>query len=186
VIALLLIAAFQDKEHFPLEKGMRWTYAVGDAETEMTIKGKAKVGEIECVKVETASGAASSTEFFSVDDKGVMLRKIESWQNETLGEREPEPAIPRLKFGTKKGESWEWKGAVAGQAQSAKYVNEGEEEIEVPAGKYTCLRIRTVAEAAGGKYTIDRWFAKGVGMVKTVVKMGEREQKTELKKFEKP
>jgi len=183
VIVLLAALLAQDKEWFPVEKGTTWTYIVGANELTLTARGAGKAGDIECVKLEWSSGGADSqTEFFQVDDKGVSLLKVETWRNETQGEMAQEPAIPRLRFSTKKGESWEW--AAKDGKSKATYTNAGEEEITVAAGKFMCIKIHCDAGNEQGKYTVDRWYAKGIGVVKQVLSLNNETR--ELKKFEKP
>jgi hypothetical protein len=187
VIVALAFILLQDKDWFPVQKGTAWTYVEGTAEVRVVSRGTVKVGDIECWKLENEIGQSDSrTEYYAIDDKGVSLHRIEMWQQEQLFESVPEPAIPRLKFGLKKGETWEWKGTSAGRGEKAKYTIEGEAEIEVAAGKYACVKVLTEAETDQGKYTVERWYAKGVGVVKQVIKMGDREVKRELKKYEKP
>jgi hypothetical protein len=52
----------------------------------------------------------------------------------------------------------------------------GEEELEVPAGKFRCIRIESEFVFNGASYTRTRWRAPRCGMVKEVVvgKDGER------------
>jgi hypothetical protein len=185
--ALLVALALQEitKEHFPVGKGTRWTYQAGEEEVVTTSKGTEKVGDVECVKLTSDNGPSTASEWFQVDAAGVTLRKLEQWRNERLAESAPQPPILRLKFGAKKGESWEWKGEAGAGGQRATYTHAGEEAIEVPAGKYTCVKIKVDAESPQGKYTVERWFAKEVGLVKQVIAMGERTATTELKAFEK-
>jgi hypothetical protein len=70
-----------------------------------------------------------------------------------------------------KGKSWKFEGTVGGTKVNQHYEIAGEEEIEVPAGKFHAWRIHC-EQTAPAPATIDRWFVPGTGFVKvaTVVK----------------
>jgi hypothetical protein len=57
----------------------------------------------------------------------------------------------------------------------------GEEVVEVPAGKFTAVRVDSVYSADGEESTMSRWFAPNVGLVKMVHGGGSRT--TVLKSF---
>lgn len=179
MIAALMLAGLlvQDAEWFPVEKGTTWTYQVDGAELKVTAREKEKVGDVECVRIERAAGADATSEWYEVSKEGVLLHKLEVWRNEQRQENQPAPPVLRLKFGLKKGESWDWKGEAG---QKATYTHDGEEEIEVPAGKLACVKIRCEAENPQGAYRIDRWYAKGIGVVKEVFTIDGRSRVTEL------
>jgi hypothetical protein len=70
-----------------------------------------------------------------------------------------------------KGKSWKFEGTIGGTKVNQHYEIAGEEEIEVPAGKFHAWRIHC-EQTAPAPATIDRWFVPGTGFVKvaTVVK----------------
>ena len=72
----------------------------------------------------------------------------------------------RLPF--KKGETWEAAHKLDGETYPTKYTAAGEEEVEVPAGKFRCLRIESEYVFKGATCTRTCWMAPRCGMVKKV------------------
>ncbi|MBI2900421.1 MAG: hypothetical protein HYY17_09555 [Planctomycetes bacterium] len=178
ILAVAVLSAADEKDFFPVKAGAKWTYAAGEEEVTVTVEGPAKVGEKECHVFKREWKGGSSKEFFSVTDQGVFLVRLEADRNTEF----PDNPVPRMKFGTKKGETWTWKF----EQQEGTYENQGEEEIEVPAGKFKAWKIHVVAQAGEMKYVTTRWFAAGVGLVREEMKRGDQTRITELKKFELP
>jgi len=74
-----------------------------------------------------------------------------------------------LRLPAKKGETWETAHTHEGEAVTVKYTVGGEEEVEVPAGKFRCIRIESecVFKEVNDKRTL--WWAPRCGMVKGVL-----------------
>ncbi len=60
------------------------------------------------------------------------------------------------------GARWTWSGTSKGVSLDAESVLEGLEKIKVPAGEFTCLRIRRRV----GPSTLLHWYAEGRGLVR--------------------
>lgn len=177
LLGLLLVAGLaDDKDFFPTKKGTKWIYTAGDMEITVSVDGTEKVGDVECSILKREFPDTTTREFYSVTEKGVSLHKIEAQQTMEFKDN----AIPRVRFGTKKGDTWEWKA----EGQEGKYENAGEEEITVPAGKYKTLKIVVNAKGGGSEYKITRWYASGVGLIKEESVRGDQSFVMELKKFE--
>src|SRR5436189_1446488 len=80
---------------------------------------------------------------------------------------------PQLMLSTplKTGAGWNFDGTIANTKVKQHYEITGEEEVDVPAGKFQAWRIHC-EQTAPAPATIDRWFVPGIGFVKvaTVVK----------------
>ena len=63
------------------------------------------------------------------------------------------------------GTRWKFDGAIGGTSVIQNYEITGEEDVEVPAGKFHAWRIRC-EQTAPTTATIDRWFVPGIGFVK--------------------
>ena len=63
------------------------------------------------------------------------------------------------------GTSWKFDGAIGDTKVSQNYEITGEEEIEVPAGKFRAWRIHC-EQTSPTTATIDRWFVPGTGFVR--------------------
>jgi hypothetical protein len=70
-----------------------------------------------------------------------------------------------------KGTRWKFDGTIGQTKVNQNYEISGEEDVEVPAGKFHAWRIHC-EQTAPAPATIDRWFVPGTGFVKvaTVVK----------------
>jgi hypothetical protein len=70
-----------------------------------------------------------------------------------------------------KGKRWKFDGTVADKKVIQEYEISGEEDVDVPAGKFHAWRIHC-EQTSPATATIDRWFVPGTGFVKvaTVVK----------------
>jgi len=102
-------------------------------------------------------------------------RTSEPWRNEASdkgvwkvaegdGVFESPKCVVRLPF--HKGDTWETPYWFHGERITAKYTSAGEEDVEVPAGKFRCLRIEAKSLVSGDTWTETRWMAPRVGMVK--------------------
>ena len=80
---------------------------------------------------------------------------------------------PQLMLSTplKTGAGWNFDGTIANTKVKQRYEITGEEEVDVPAGKFHAWRIHC-EQTSPAPATIDRWFVPGSGFVKveTVVK----------------
>jgi hypothetical protein len=82
-------------------------------------------------------------------------------------------APPQIMLATplKTGGSWNFDGTIAGTRVNQRYEIAGEEDVDLPAGKFHAWRIHC-EQTLPAPATIDRWFVPGTGFVKveTVVK----------------
>jgi hypothetical protein len=105
-----------------------------------------------------------------------------SWLS--AGNRDYNSPSRQLKLPIKAGETWEWQAEdPADKAIKMSYRTIGEEEIEVPAGKFRAVRVEATAELDGKSVKSTDWYAPAVGCVKTIAKIGERETVITLREF---
>src|SRR5438105_2068905 len=94
------------------------------------------------------------------------------------------PPQQLLKGPLRSGTTWDFNGTIGDTKVSQRYEILGEEDVDVPAGKFHAWRIHC-EQALPTSGTIDRWFVPGTGFVKveTAVKgaSGSLLQKTSLK-----
>jgi hypothetical protein len=91
-----------------------------------------------------------------------------------------DPPVPLLRPPAKVGGTWEWDRPGA----RSRYMLAGEEEVQVPGGKFKAVRIDV--ERVDGKAMRQSavWYAPGVGVVKQVFyNPGRDDQVQELKSF---
>jgi len=109
------------------------------------------------------------------DDKGAVVKL--------------NPPQKMLAMPLKTGTIWNFDGTIGETKVNQRYEIAGEEDVDVPAGKFHAWRIHC-DQTLPGPATIDRWFVPGTGFVKveTTVKgpSGGVLQKTSLKLKEPP
>ena len=164
-----------DAAYFPLKVGYKWTYVVKENDKEIERKsevtGTEMVGDVECFVVKNPKG----TEYCAVDKEGVKMYKT--------GSKVFNPPLLWLKFPLKKGSEWSY---TLPNGLKSNLKNEGEEEIEVPAGKMKCWKISVVGLIGSEKVVEwEVWFARDIGFVKMSDKTGGVETVSELKSFSK-
>lgn len=169
-VLLLFVGAADDKNLFPVKTGSKWVYVAHGHESTVTVEGTEKKGDQELTVLRREAGDKSVKEFYAVTEKGVYF----------VPQGLDDNPVPRLKFGTKKGDTWTWKH----EQQEGTYENQGEEEIEVPAGKFKAIKIHVTAKAGENEYEVTRWYASGVGVVKEETFRDDETWTLELKSFE--
>jgi hypothetical protein len=63
------------------------------------------------------------------------------------------------------------------------YTVRGEEEVEVPAGKFKAVRVDAVLDDPAVPAPVTSWYAPGVGLVRSVSKIGKDDRVQVLKSF---
>lgn len=171
-------------DYYPLKEGKSWEYRIDKSQTRNIENFAARdLDGIEVVpqKIESSGGTAFS--FMAKDKNGIY-----TYAYQAPSETEPE-VLPEadyiLKNPLKPGKSWEKSASIQLLLESIPYsmlylVKSKKETVTVPAGTFeNCLLIKGsgLAQADKGalgiiKITVteDRWFAPGVGLVKSVRK----------------
>jgi hypothetical protein len=100
------------------------------------------------------------------------------------------PPIPLLKLPHKRDAKGDFKTTFNRDSKGQKsgmmtggMTAHGPEEIEVPAGKYRCIRVEWRYEVDGANEQCTTWFAPGVGEVKRVSDDGQNRSVRVLKSF---
>lgn len=100
-----------------------------------------------------------------------------------MGRKELDPPKEVLRSSARKGDGWKWEGT----SGTHNFTYGGEEDVEVPAGKFKAIRIDE--ENKLGKLTvhIKNWYAPNVGLVKQIqTALGETTCVVELKSITQP
>ncbi len=103
-----------------------------------------------------------------------------------FGGRAIDPPSPLLRLPAEAGDTWKWEAAKKEGAptQRTTFKLIGQEEIEVPAGKFKVLRVEQITELNGKSTRCEEWYAPRVGLVKKVFHhLGATKQVQELKSF---
>ncbi len=118
-----------------------------------------------------------SYENITVKKDGVYRLSFES--------NKAEPPVKFLTLPPKDGESWKIDSKIGKETLKGTFKIGEDKKVKVPAGEYeTIYTTSDDLDANGMKVTFKTYFAKKVGMVKQVIKIGPQEVVIELEKFE--
>lgn len=132
------------------------------------IEGTENIDGKELLKFEMhRAGVITNTDLLTVDEQGVLCWARINLDGELVKFSPPQPmiAIP-----LKRGASWNFEGQAGDLKVRQHYEVTGEEDVQVPAGKFHAFRIRS-EQTSPSPMTIDRWFVAGTGIVKDVTTM---------------
>jgi|GEM_PF-1453050 len=130
-----------------------WVLEVTDARQ----KGVALIVTIRGTKGEGTPGSFQ----YEVSTKGVFKVATED------AVLEPPECFLRLPF--KKGDTWETTRTQDGETYTTKYTVGDQEEVEVRAVKFRCVRLESKFVFKGVSCTVTDWMAPRCGMVKEVL-----------------
>jgi len=181
----------------PLPKGadsspLYFPTAVGATAVYRTTIGDLKMenGTFRVTKVErTRDGVRVNIERGSIGKPAVLDLMDVSANSLTLvqyGNQSVDPPRPLLRLAAKAGDTWDWEAAPVEGFQSRKYKFKviGDEEVEVPAGKFKAILVEHETEVNGKNAKFEEWYAPKVGLVKKVYHhLGATKQVMELKSF---
>lgn len=175
----------------PVPKGteakLYYPTAVGAKRVMTLTAGKHTSEDAETVsRVEVKDGVYRVTVDLHTDGHRTTPGYVYEVSADGLGRRSSEEvkentANPLLRLTVDVGESW-----VARQDGSEHYatLTRGkEEEIEVPAGKFTAIRVDVVITRGKDTNRVTQWYAAGVGLVMESAQRGELTITRELKEF---
>jgi hypothetical protein len=175
VAAVLALVPLQE-DYFPLDPGTAWSYETSTGKTHVQrVMGLEKVGPTVCVvkqhgETEQFWLAAGKEGVFVHRAKGVTFEK----------------PLQLFKFPLTKGESWQGEARSSSGSVLYRFRSVGEEEIEVPAGKYKAFRVDWTIEQGAAGTVGSTWLARSVGMVKQTYRAGQAESVLQLATFERP
>jgi hypothetical protein len=169
----------------PIAPGMTWRYSmiqevdhgitVPDAKPDpdgkirapvvYRIEGTENVDGKELLKFEMhRAGVITNSDLLTVDERGVFCGARINLDGELIKFNPPQPVIA---IPLKRGARWNFDGQTGDLKIRQHYEVTGEEDIQVPAGKFHAFRIRG-EQTSPSPLTIDRWFVAGTGIVKDV------------------
>jgi hypothetical protein len=132
------------------------------------------------------AGVITNTDLLTVNEHGINCWARTNLDGELVKFNPPQTMIAAP---LKKGASWDFNGQAGELKVDQHYAVVGEEDINVPAGRFHAFRIYG-EQTSPSKMTIDRWFASGIGIVKDVTAMraanGDLLQRISLELMERP
>lgn len=186
VLAIAAVAFLLDDNAEPFYKfkaGTFWTFeatkkpAKGPKMSKLEFKVvKEEEGKIELESKAHRDGSEPQVESlrWAVKDGILTWSEIRSGEEKTT--------MQLYKLGSKKGDTWEWAITEGGKAKSTHL---GREEVKVAAGTYKdALHVQFEMVDGPVKFTMEIYFAAGVGPVKVIGGSTDEDRTTlELKEF---
>lgn len=159
--------------YFATNKGDRGVYRVTAGQIESVTAEVVTVAKKEGTEVLVTIGLEAEGKLTPYAKKRVSAKGI--FLLSTSGGRyDPPPCL--LKLPAKPGESW-------CHRDQSKMTLVGEEGVEVPAGTFKALRVDTAVNADDMEYEFTSWYAPGIGVIKSVERLGDHERVTLLMEF---
>jgi len=182
------LAAMYGSQLIPTADGTAWRYnmteeignglnirsAKSDADGKIRvpvlyrIEGTENVDGRDLLKFEMhRASVITNTDLLAVDEHGITCWARINLDGQLTKLNPPQTMITAP---LKKGAGWDFNGQAGELKVQQHYDVIGEEEIEVPAGKFHAFHIHGEQTSPNGM-TIDRWFASGIGIIKDVTTM---------------
>jgi hypothetical protein len=170
-------SAPQDSPYYPLQVGTTWVFRGPDHQRVMRVARHEVVDGTPCAFVETLRDDKV------IEDNDVCVKADGIYLLTADGEKLSAP-LPILKLPPRRGTTWRVNFNKGGKRSQGVYVL-GNEEVEVPAGKFHTVTLKgEILEGTTRTLAFTYWFAPGVGMVKQLLKTGNRQTEYDLEKFE--
>jgi len=113
------------------------------------------------------AGVVTNTDLLAINEQGIICWARINLDGQFIKFNPPQTMIANP---LRKGARWDFNGQAGELTVRQHYDVVGEEDIEVPAGKFHAVHIHG-EQTSPSRMTIDRWFASGVGIVKDVTTM---------------
>jgi hypothetical protein len=165
--------------YYPLQVGDAWTYKTSTGKFTLKVAKFEKVGNDMCARVEmTGDNTPPTWEHVAVRSDGVYRY--------SFGDKRPDKPVCFLKLPPKKGETWEVDVKANGESLKGTFKSDEAKGVKVPANTYDDVITSSSEDldAAGLKISCTFYFAKGVGLIKQVMKVNNQEIVVELEKYE--
>jgi hypothetical protein len=164
--------------YYPMQVGNQWHYRVGVGDNFVN-------STYRITKLDTFDGQSLARLEALVSGNVVAREHLRQTENGIFRYRnndmEISPPLILFKYPLKD----KWDGTVKVGKDTATYTCESKAaEVEVPAGKYSAIRVNLRIATKGQEITTSYWFAQNVGIVKQTVDAGGVSAIMELEKFE--
>jgi hypothetical protein len=157
--------------YHPIQVGAKWVYQ--DGQEDLTLVATA-VDQKDGAKVVTVARVAGDKQVphykMAVSEKGLYILQ--------MSQLDFDPPMCRLKFPHKPGDTWEVNvpGRPNFRELKCTVTVHPPAAVEVPAGKYTAIRVEWDGTDSGMPRRMTEWYAPGVGLVKRVTDAPKGEQ----------
>lgn len=165
----------RESPYFPLQVGHEWTYRMREQRVTVRVVKSEVIDRVLCARLETKTGNKILTENVAMQDDGVCRFSADG--------SAITPPLCFFKPDAKTGSTWK-NAAVMNSLPIEATFTAGEAKVTVPAGNFQTRTATTTDFRLGQeRLAVTYWFAKGIGMVKQRLQIGDREVLLELEKF---
>ena len=172
----------------PLAVGMSWDYvgALGDRHVHRVV-GRETVGRFDCYVFEQQNGSDIRRLWMISDGRGLRHYRSQDGRSKPRDHDEPVVHFP---LPAAVGDRWDYDADYGLTQVHHSGSIEAIESIQVPAGEFVCVKVRTIGKTDGAivlEWT--SWYAPGVGLVREEAKhdtgAGQDHYQIVLKSFKK-
>ena len=149
--------------YFPLNNGDEWVYRIDTLRsrvvaTGVAVKGGVTTGELVTYDGDEGSEREATRQTLRIDNDGVHCTHMNG--------KALTPPYTVLSFDPKRENKWQAEGELDGKDYLSRWEIVGKEDVEVPAGKFTAVRVTMSFTVGKLPIAAQLWYAEGVGQVK--------------------
>jgi hypothetical protein len=166
---------------FPLRVGDSWTYRNSEegGYTLKVLSEEPQTGSPPHYVVELLSGVKILRVFSKVE--GWVLFHSENYPEHEGLQASYDPPKQYLPNPLVVGQKWEWNGKDPTQVEYRERSRvDAAEEVTVPAGKFRAMKVVTEVTGGSTAKTVTKWYAEGVGLVKSTTEGAQIKYGSEL------
>lgn len=171
-------------DYFPLRVGDSWTYRNSEegGYTLKVLSEEPQAGAPSRFVVELLSGVKILHTYARAE--GWILLHQENYPEHEGLQATYDPPKQILPNPLVAGQKWEWTGKDPTQVEHRESNQAvGFEEVTVAAGKFRAMKVVTQVTGGGAAKTVTKWYADGVGLVKTTTEGGQVKYGSELSDY---
>ncbi len=181
VVGLMLFLAAvgwsspEDDAYFPLNEGFSWVYKTHHKtkkdtfDMNVVVEGRWKDDGQSGMILTQKDKRFRMRQFLIQNEKGIFVHRLVIYKGLKIT-NEFSPAVPFVIYPLKPGTKVHWEGNVKNIAMNKRIVFDGEvvgeEEIDVPAGRFKCVKLHYKEKRGDENIEETAWYAEGVGQVK--------------------
>jgi hypothetical protein len=159
----------EPKYYFPTEVGVKWELLISGQPNREDIRHSYVISAVEekdGAKIVSLKRTVEKVTY----NAGKVTVTTEGVSDSGSKDNGFDPPLPILKSPFDKDATWKWKGKYGENGRSQTRTIVGTEEITVPAGKFTALKVNVVEERDDTDHQFKRteWHVLNVGRVKGV------------------
>lgn len=161
-------------DYFPAPKGGEWHYDLTTSaghkmQIKTVITERTDASKLGYNIVQTSYTPQESVSYYFKKPGWVILLKTDmpsaSYSADYVEDKN------ELMNPLKVGATWDYKGKMGGQDWVQTWKVVGTEEVVVPAGTYTAVKVESVSEVSNSKTEYTYWWVDQVGMVRVLTKV---------------